>query len=429
MVEIRGFRALRYAPRVVGSLASVVAPPYDVIGAAEQRRLWERSPYNAVRLILPAADLPAEQREQGYRRAAERLQAWKETGALAADPRPAFYLYRQRFTLPGGEIKTRQGFFGLARLTEWGEGIYRHEQTLPGPISDRIRLIESCRANLSSIFGLYSDPQGEVMAVFEAQTAGKPATGEATDDQGVWHGLWRVDDPAAVAQVSALLRERAVVVADGHHRYTANLEYRRRQRAANPAAPSPAPWDYCLFYFGALEDPGLVILPTHQALSGLDGFAPMAFVERMRSTLIVEEFPSLTSLRDALTLSERREMVAVGVLTAGPRYYLCVAPRPACPQAPEEALDVSVLRHRLVEPLLQQHGAAESLEAHLRYTHDAQEALAWVAAGQVDVAFILRPTPLEQVRTVALAHRLMPQKSTYFWPKLLSGLVIYDHTI
>lgn len=427
MVEIAGFRALRYVPTAVGSLAQVVAPPYDVISPADLQRLWERNPYNVVRLILPAGDLPPAQRAQGYRLAATRWQAWKRAGALAPDEQPSLYLYRQQFRLPGGEARMRQGFFALARLTEWGEGVYRHELTLPGPVADRIRLLAACRANLSSIFGLYSDPQHEIITTLEEQVGGQAPAIEVVDDRNIWHGLWPVADPVALRQVTDLLQNRSLVVADGHHRYTAALEYRARMRRANPTLTGPAPWDYALFYLDALEDPGLVILPTHQVLQHLPGFAPERFVEQMQGALTVHEEPALAALLERLDSLAADPAVALGAVVEGGRYYLLRATRPQA-RVPEEALDVALLRRHAVEPLLRQYGAGDDLERHLCYTHQAHEAAAWVSMGQANVAFILRPTSLAEVRSVALAHRVMPQKSTYFYPKVLSGLVFYDHT-
>mgnify|MGYP005837697067 CR=1 FL=1 len=428
MVEIIGFRALRFAPDAIGSYADVTAPPYDIINDRELRRLWECHPFNVVRLILPAGDLPVEQREEGYRRAAERLRAWKRQGILVADARPSLYLYRQRFHLPDGQPKTRQGFFGLARLTDWGQGICRHELTLPGPVTDRLRLLEACRANLSSAFGLYSDPQQEVVGVLAAEAEGRPPEVEVTDDAQVWHGLWPVSNRQAIRVVGELLRDRPVVIADGHHRYTAALAYRNCQRAACPHAEQPAPWDYVLFYLDAFEDPGLAILPTHQVVCGLNGFVPATWLEHLAERWTVHKLPDLGALVQALAARDGAPQVALGVVVAGGHCYLLEVGRPAAREAPEEALDVSVLRRELIAPLLGQHGAVADLERHLRYTHSAQEASAWVSGGQADVAFILRATPLEQVRAVALAGRVMPQKSTYFYPKLLSGLVFYDHT-
>jgi uncharacterized protein (DUF1015 family) len=428
MVEIRAFRALRYAPSLSVSLSDVVAPPYDVIGAAELRRLWERDPYNVVRLILPAGDLAPSQREQGYHLAHTRLRTWKERGVLIPDVQPSLYLYQQRFRLPNGEARTRQGFFALARLTEWGEGIYRHELTLPGPVSDRIRLLAACQANLCGIFGLYRDPQQEVTSLLAAQAHGRPPLGEAVDDQGVWHGLWQITDPHVVQRVTRLLAGRPVIVADGHHRYTAALQYRNRQRLAHPNGAHAAPWDYVLFYLGAFEDPGLVILPTHQVLHTLGGFTPGGFAGQMRRRFLVSEEPALAAMLEKLARLAAAPEVVMGAVVPGTRYYLLQAERPEVPGAPEESLDVSVLRRWVVEPLLQQHAPGAALEEHLRYTHEAAEAAAWVSTGQADVAFILRPTPLAQVQSVALAHRVMPQKSTYFYPKLLSGLVFYDYS-
>lgn len=425
MVDIMPFRALRYARPCSASLYDVVAPPYDVIGPAELARLWARDPHNVVRLILPAGDLPPAERKRGYDLAPERLQDWKQKGVLAPDDRPSFYLYRQRFRLGSGPLRTRQGFFALLRLTEWGEGVYRHEMTHSGPVSDRVRLLGACRANLSSVFGLYSDPQQEVIGLLAARAEGEAPVGEAVDDQGVWHGLWQVSDPAVTARVVSLLRERPVVIADGHHRYTAALQYRNDCRAKAPTACGPMATDYALFYLGALEDPGLAILPTHQALHGLVGFSPEGFRALMQGHFAVQDEPD--PARALERLAESPDAV-LGAVVRGGGSCLLRAPRPENAAAPEEALDVSLLRRYAIEPLLDRYGRAEGLEAHLRYTHDAAEAVSWVDASQADVAFILRPTPLEQVRTVALAHRVMPQKSTYFYPKLLSGLLFFDHT-
>jgi uncharacterized protein (DUF1015 family) len=425
MVEIRAFRALRYAPSLARPLSEVVAPPYDVIGAAELARLWERNPHNVVRLILPAGDLPPSQ-QQGYSLASERLRAWKEAGVLAPDSHPSLYLYRQRFRLPTGKPLSRQGFFALARLAEWGEGIHRHELTLPGPVSDRIRLLHACRANLSSVFGLFSDPHHEVISPLAEQVDGRPPALEMVDDLGVWHGLWQVSDPQTVRRVADLLCGRPVVVADGHHRYTAALAYRNRCRPAGSSLDE-GPWDYALFYLGAFEDPGLLILPTHQVLHGLHGTWPEQFSAEMRTHFAVHEEPALGSLLEKLDRLERAPHVVLGAVVQGGHYYLLETPRPANPTAPEQELDVSVLRRYAVEPLLCQPGADAGLERHLRYTHDAPAAAAQVSTGEANVAFILRPTLLAQVRSVALAGRVMPQKSTYFYPKLLSGLVFYDH--
>ncbi len=429
MVEITGFRALRYAPSCSASLSELVAPPYDVIDALELRRLWERNPHNVVRLILPAGDLPAEERERGYRLAAERLRAWRGQGILEPDAQPSLYLYEQRFRLPNGEAKARRGFFGLARLTEWGEGIHRHELTLPGTVSDRIHLLEACQANLSPIFGLYSDPRQKTIAVLLSQTAGRAPTAEAVDERGVWHGLWQVSDPEAVREVGKRLRERPVVVADGHHRYTAALEYRRRRRLEGQTVDQAAPWDYVLFCLTALEDPGLVILPTHQVLHGLAGFTAERTLARLQSRFQVHSEASLEALLERMAGLAGAPDVVLGAALEGGHCFLLQAPRPGNLGVCEQALDVAVLRRQAVEPLLEEYGVRADLEGHLRYTHEAAEAAAWVSAGEAQLAFLVRATPLEQVRTVALAQRVMPQKSTYFFPKLLSGLVIYDHTV
>lgn len=425
MVEIRAFRALRYGPRFATRLSEVTAPPYDVIGAPELRQLWERDPHNVARLILPAGDLsPA---ERGYQLAAQRLRAWKESDVLVADAQPSLYLYRQSFRLPTGEARTRQGFFALARLTEWGEGIYPHELTLPSPVSDRVRLLDACQANLSSVFGLYSDPRQEIAGVLSAAAEGREPVAEVLDDYGVGHGLWAVSDPAAVQRVAALLRERPVVVADGHHRYTAALQYRNQRRQEGPDGGQAAPWEYVLLYLGALEDPGLLVLPTHQALHGLSGLGAERLVAELRARFTLQEEPALATLLEKMATLDGTSEVVLGALVQGSRYYLLRAARPERPGAPEESLDVSVLRRWAVEPLLEACGSPAGLEAHLRYTHEAHEAAAWVGDGQADVAFILRPTPLAEVQSVAVAGRVMPQKSTYFHPKLLTGLVFYSY--
>jgi uncharacterized protein (DUF1015 family) len=374
-------------------MASVVAPPYDVISPAEQAALYDRSPYNAVRLILPReADRAAA--------SARALREWLEAGVLVADREPALYVYSQRFALPDGRTRVRDGVICRLRLEDFASGVVRpHERTFPGPKADRLALMRATGAYLSPIFGLYARANEPLRTL--VGPLGTPVT-DVTDAGGCGHTLWRVGDAAAVARFQQALANETIYIADGHHRYETGLAYRDELRGAGASAWIMA----CLVN---MEEPGLVILPTHRLLRAprrIETGALQAALEGAFASAPLDAGPRPDGAID-LVLPERRVRLRPTGVTA----------RLAHLPAAIRSLDVAVLRDGLLEPL--------GIRAdELSFTHDDAEALAAVASGEATAAFLVNPPSMATVRAVCHAGEVMPEKSTYFFPKLADGLVL-----
>jgi uncharacterized protein (DUF1015 family) len=393
MAVVRAVHALRYDVARVGDLSRVIAPPYDVITPDEQDALYDASPYNVIRLILP--------REAARAEAASRtLREWMAGGILVRDPAPAVFLYAQTFTLPDGSTKTREGVLLSLGLEEFSRGVVLpHEKTLPGPKADRLAIIRATGANLSPIFGLYAR-RGECAR--DILGVSGPPLVEATNTSG-GHRLWRVTDAAAIARFAASLADERVIIADGHHRYETALAYRDEQ--GTPAAGT------ILAYLANLDEEGVVILPTHRVLRGALRMDAATLAARLADCFTIERLPPgrprVAGEIDCV-LPDRRLR-----LRAKPEAAACLAGLPPAIRG----LDVSLLHGAILVPLLGV--GAEALE----FTHDDEEAIDAVTTGSAAAAFLLNPPSLAAVRTVCLAGELMPEKSTYFYPKLATGLV------
>jgi uncharacterized protein (DUF1015 family) len=415
MAEILPLRALHYDLSVVGSIDDVVAPPYDVIDAAQRTELVARSPYNVAAVDLPEGD-PG---RDPYDSARELFETWQLQGAVVRDREPAVWAHTQRYTGPDGQALTRRGFFCRVRVEEYGPGRVRpHERTHPGPREDRLRLTRATRANMSPIFSLYSDPTHAAWAALEPATARAP-WGETVDGDGTVHRLWRVGDPGAIAAVQAAARDAELLIADGHHRY-------ETARAYAEEIGGEGEHRYVLMCLVALEDPGLTVFPTHRLVRGLDPARLEALEEVLRRDFEVAEVPVeqlaptpgtgplrlgyIDSRRKRpLRLTLKDQAIADAVLPGRSQAY--------------RSLDTGVLEALLLKGPL---GLSDEDISHLhdfRYARDARQALDLVRGGEYDVAFLMRPTPVAQVRDVAAAGENMPPKSTYFFPKLLTGLL------
>ncbi len=393
MAAVRPLAGLRYDPARAGDVGQLLAPPYDVITAAEQAELYARSPYNVIRLILPR------EAERGAA-AAQTLRDWIAAGILAPDPEPALYLYTQQFSLPDGSTRRRDGLLCRLRLEDFSSGVVRpHERTLPGPKADRLALLRATGANLSAIFGLYARPGEPVRALLAGAELGAPLV-----DVSGWHQLWRVTDAPAIARVEAALTDRTVIIADGHHRYETALAYRDEQRG-NEAAR------YVLTYLANMEEEGVVILPTHRLVRGPLRLGAAALAVRLAESFAVEP------------ADERRRRVAGEIDCVLPDRRLRLRAGPAARERLRDlppvlrGLAVECLRRAILEPIL---GVGPE---DLEFTHDDEEAIAAVAAGRASAAFLLNPPSMAEVRDVCLAGEVMPEKSTYFYPKLATGLV------
>ncbi len=434
MPDIRPFRALRYNPDAVGDPALLVAPPYDVIGPAQHEQLLARNPRNAVRLDLPAV-VPGEDPDERYRRVARTIVEWRSDGSLRRDPKPSVYVYEQTYRVPGTQLeRTQRGFFARLRIEPFGpgSGVLPHERTLSGPKEDRYRLLRATGLNTSPVVGLYEDPSRAAAAALAA-VAAEPPVADLADDDGVRHRLWVVPAEPGGAADAMLGAASAgpVFIADGHHRYETALRY-RDERRVHSTETDPA-FDFLLMLFLDAAD-NLTVLPTHRLVRGLGeaGLARLAeglpgLFEAAASTGdgLVARFGGAGGLKGG----EGR----FGLITRDGAWLLtarrdAIARLQAAGGAAVRTLDVSLLGAAL-EALLGIDAAAVAGGQRVAYTKSAGEAAAAVASGAdgVDAAFLLEPTPVASILAVARDGEVMPQKSTYFYPKALTGLLFNPH--
>jgi len=408
MAEVRPFRALHYDLDRVDGLQAVVAPPYDVIDAAQRADLLARSPYNVVEIDLPQSD------GDPYAHAAEVFGQWQRDGVLVRDDAPALWALEQEYTGPDGQRRTRHGFFARVKVEDYGPGRIRpHERTHPGPKEDRLRLTRATQANLSPIFSLYDDPAGAAWGAIAPHLDTAPWS-EVTDEDGTVHRLWRVTDPAAREAVAAALEPAELLIADGHHRYETARVYHEEGGAG-----------HVLMCLVALQDPGLTVFPTHRLLTTLDD----AHRESLRDT-IQADFEVEPVGIDALEPTGDGP-VRLGYLDAHHKRPLMLTLRDpaiaaaALPDKPEpyRGLDTAVLEALVLHGAL---GMSEDDISHLNgldYARDYDQARERVESGAAQAAFFMRATPVAQVRDVAATGESMPPKSTYFFPKVLTGMV------
>jgi uncharacterized protein (DUF1015 family) len=426
---LRPFRPLRYDPAAIGDLSEVVAPPYDVISDAHREALHERSPYNVVRLILNRA-------ADRYTAAGDLLADWRRTGVLIRDPEPALGFYVEDFKLADGTPRQREGIIGVVRLEAFDKGQIRpHERTFARAKEDRLRVLRACHTNLSPIFGLFADKLS-VLDPARHDAARRTPDMETTDESGVRHRLWLIRDPHVVESITNVLRPESIVIADGHHRYETALAYRDEQRA--PGATDPeGPHNFILMYLTSMSHPGLVILPTHRVLWRLpDGLDGPGVVERLRQHFELRRFaPSAwPALRDGLREPPQHGRFGValqGVLEGVNDLLAATLADPTVMQqyaadraAAVRQLDVTILDAVILRGLLGIDCTVAAQEGWLTYTHDDASAIQAVEQG-ARAAFLMNPPRIEDVQAVCQAGETMPEKSTYFFPKLLTGLVFH----
>jgi uncharacterized protein (DUF1015 family) len=410
MAEIQPLRALHYDPAVTGGLQDVVSPPYDVIDADQRAALLKRSPYNVVAIDLPEGG------DDRYDNAAATLAQWRAQGVIVADETPALWTLAQEYTGPDGQRRTRQGFLARVRVEEYGAGRIRpHERTHPGPKEDRLRLTRATRANLSPIFSLYSDPTGEALGALRASDT---EWAQTTDDDGTVNHLGRVSDPDAIATAQRVLGSTELLIADGHHRYETARVYAEEIGGEGPHR-------FVLMCLVALEDPGLTVFPTHRLVGGLDDEGRAAL---QRTVNLDFEIAPLSDM--AALAPPANDELLIGYLPAdGPAVMLrlrdqSIADAALSDHAPAyRRLDTAVLESLVLTGAL---GMSDEDIDHLNglgYARDFDQAVALVADHRYDAAFFMAPTPIERVSEVAAAGESMPPKSTYFFPKVPTGLL------
>ncbi len=414
MAEIQPLRALRYDPAVTGGLQDVVSPPYDVIDAEQRAALLARSPHNVVAIDLPEGG------EDRYDTAAATLSQWREQGVIVADDTPALWTLAQEYTGPDGRRRTRQGFLTRVRIEDYGPGRIRpHERTHPGPKEDRLRLTRATRANLSPIFSLYSDPTGEAIAALRGASRDTDTDwAQTTDDDGTVNHLRRVEDPDAIATAQRVLGSTELLIADGHHRYETARVYAEEIGGEGPHR-------FVLMCLVALQDPGLTVFPTHRLVGGLDDVRRAALQRTINLDFEIAPLSEMAALAPPAN-----DELLIGYLPAdGPAVMLrlrdpSIADAALSDHAPAyRRLDTAVLEALMLTGAL---GMTDEDIDHLNglgYARDFDQAVSLIADHTYDAAFFMAPTPIERVSEVAVAGESMPPKSTYFFPKVPTGLL------
>ncbi len=425
MPVIRPFRAWRYA-RDAGDLADLLVPPYDVISPVAQDAFYARHPASLIRLELGRELAGDDSAANRYTRAAASLADWRARGVIRRDPRPSFYVYQQSYAVPGAsDTRTRTGLLGSLRLAPWGDGIRPHEQTFPSAKADRLALLEHTQIETGPIFTFCRDETHTFQHALMQLTSAPPAA-RFSDDDGIQHQLWHVDDPQPLALFGETLVAEMLYVADGHHRYETALNYQRQMGSGGGSEP----WDYVLVYITPQDDPGLRILAAHRCLHDVPDLTAEGVLTTLRDNFIMEW------VADANHVQARLAQVPAGagwfglVLPHRAGGWL-LRPRPglmvpgSLPPVLAE-LDVVKLQQWVLSPLLSAvtHDLAD--KRFIAYDPDDRRALAALADGVYQACLLLNPTTLDQLGAVADAGLVMPQKATYFYPKLVSGITMYD---
>ena len=415
LATIRPFRPYRYTPKA-GDPSTLLTQPYDKISPAMQARYLAANPYNVVRIILGERRESDNDSDNVYTRAGHYFEDWIREGVLAQDGSPAFYAYSQEFQVPdSGEHLTRKGFIGLCKIEDYSAGVvYRHEQTLTGPKKDRLELLRHTRAHFGQIFMLYPDPDRAIDHALDAASSGPPAL-EARDDDGALHRAWPITGAEEVSRIQDLMAQKKLLIADGHHRYETALAYRNERLTSSPAFDAAA--EYVMMTFVNMYSPGLRVLATHRVLRNLDKFDAVRFFEKaVNAGWSVAAVPNIEKLKQRMALPEPK-LVQIGVIARGETRLMQHARK-------EGRLDVPVLHEGVLGGLLGISEESVRDEKYIRYVRGNDAAAAEVERA-ADVAFLLEPTPIEEMARIAFAGGVMPQKSTDFYPKLLSGLTIY----
>ncbi len=434
MAEVHPFRAFRYDPQQV-RLDQVVTQPYDKISKGLQDRYYAASPYNLVRIILGRAEETDNPANNVYLRAADAFRTWRDRGILRQDPAQSLYRYSQSFTLPGSDTKVeRTGFIALGRIEEYSAGVvYRHEQTLSKPKADRLNLLRATRANFGQLFMLYQD-SGEIESLLAVDGS---ANIEVTDENGVVHRVWQISDADLIRSVCAAMHDKKLIIADGHHRYETALAYRdecRKENSPSKSAPaSPAPlYEFAMMTFVNLNSPALAILPTNRVVHGVEGFSEDGFYKAARAFFDIDEVDSSLTAAQAKAMLREAGRAGTCLLAVTPkRAFLMHHPNPGMASVfgglslRQQSLDVVQLHKVLLENVLRLSEESIRDQKNVSYVRDPAEALSHVRSGSANIVFLMNPCRVTQVRDIAFAGEVMPQKSTDFYPKLLSGLTIY----
>jgi uncharacterized protein (DUF1015 family) len=432
MADVQAFRAFRYDLGRVGRLGDVIAPPYDVIDSALQQALYDRSPYNVIRLILNKENAADTENDNRYTRAARTLKAWLLDNILVQDSARALYVYHQEFEVEGRRY-TRKGFMARVRLEKFGTGrIYPHEETLAGPKADRLKLFRATALNLSQVFGLFPDADGLVQAKLDA-AVGRALPLEATDHLGVVSKLWPVTDQHVVSAVTGLMGPKPIFIADGHHRYETALKYLEEKQQTGEVKSPDAAANYVLMMLVSMQDPGLVILPTHRLISGVGDLAADSLKRLLGPHFQVETVgagpAAAQEAWERIEADASQQLLGFGTVLDGTWQIARFQSTDVMAQLAADHSDswrglaVAVLHRLVLDKLMAEAGMGQP---KCTYVHLLREVTDAMAGKHCQLAVLVPPATIGHVEHIAGNLEKMPPKSTYFYPKLLSGLVFHS---
>jgi uncharacterized protein (DUF1015 family) len=438
MAMIAPFQGIRFNEELAGPIADLVCPPYDIISHDQQQALYRKNPHNVIRLEFGLESPADTDTDNRYVRSAATLEEWLRSGVLRRDEGPALYIYEMAYNADGAKRKLR-GFVGLVKIEDYDSGVIRpHETTLSGPKTDRLRLLRACGASFSQIFSLFSDPDGKVRNALRREEAHDAAEIRSSDN--VIHRFWPLTDRSAIAAIVSALQRSDIFIADGHHRYDTALNYRNERRIAAKSFTGDEGFNFVSMFLAPIEDPGLTVLPAHRAMFNLDDFHPRKFEEDLNRYFNIEriDFDARSEVADRKTvlqtMARRSDHAHIfGMRVRGEQSYYLLTLRSESDMdsiVPERSpayrrLDVSILHHLIIDRLLGIRMDTHKLGLNIEYIKEADVALERVAKGDVEIVFLMNPTKVSEVRDVALAGERMPQKATYFYPKLLTGLLVH----
>jgi len=433
MTHCKPFRAWRYNPEK-SDFSKVLAPPYDVISPEEQDKLYEASPYNCIRLILNKKEATDNDSENVYTRARDFFQEWQKENILIRDEKPCFYLYKQTFKDPiHGETKERSALLVRTKVEPFEERVViPHEKTLKGPKEDRMKLLQTTETNFSAVFGLYEDQSLVIGNLLSEASKQKPIFNVA-DDKGITHALWVIEDDAVLEKIHTELQTKKLYIADGHHRYETALAYSQKKNEENPnPSGEPQPYDFTLMALVSFSDPGFLLLPTHRILKNLKGLSEEDALKRLEEVFDVE--PSTDEALKALTEEPEGDSLQIGLILKEKGAFLLTLrdkekAKEKMPPGKSDAwyeLNVNLLGHLIFSSLWNiQESDYETL---LKFEHQADKAVNSVRQGGFEAVFLLKAPKVEMLEKMGAHGERMPQKSTFFYPKVASGLLFHNHS-
>lgn len=427
MATIIPFRGLRYNPDKINDLSLVVTPPYDVIDDAAQAHYYAQHPANVIRLELGLTYPQDTAGNNRYSRANQYLEKWLEEKVLIPEPQASLYLYEQEYSARGNRV-IRTGLVCGLKVEPYESGsILPHEETLSKPKADRLQLIRATRSNFSSIFGLYSDPNQEVIQILREEIKNQPPVIDITDEAGEDHRIWVIQNSSVLAKVAELFKEKKIFIADGHHRYETALEYAQEMHELGHSG-----YDYVLTTLVNVYDPGLLVLPTHRLVGNLSDFNIKTILERLTTLFEVEKLGTLDDLPQLMSrLEEQRERHVFGMVMGEHLYFLTLRDwetaaglLPADRSASWKSLDVAILDNLILDNMLGIGEIQRRSQDNLCYSRSEDWVVDQIRNRSYQLGFLLNPTQVQEIVDVAQARDKMPQKSTYFYPKLITGLII-----